>query len=83
MIVKEFWNENNKDLPSNFAMRQSPVGNKTELIINMKSIFFATVYQALLILTFSEFEKNLISSSGSYSYQRILEREQETLSLRF
>ena len=76
MIVKEFWTENNKDLISDFAITQSPLGNIRELIVNMKSINFATVYEALLILTFSKFEKNLIISSGSYGYQRVLERDQ-------
>ena len=76
MIVKEFWTENNKDLISDFAITQSPLGNIRELIVNMKLINFATVYEALLILTFSKFEKNLIISSGSYGYQRVLERDQ-------
>ena len=58
MIVKEFWNENNKD----FAVTNSIRKQNGAYPVNMKSINFATVYEALLILTFSKFEKNLIST---------------------
>ena len=64
-----------KDLLSDFAMTQGPLENKRERVVNMKSISFATVYEALLILTFSKFEKNFISSSRSCGYQSVLERD--------
>ena len=35
MVVKEFWNENNKDLLSDFAMTQKPSGNKSTLNVNI------------------------------------------------